>query len=198
MNKKKSGYLLTICGSMFSGKTEELIRIASRKKIIAPEAIVVFKHVRDSKDRFGSQKKINEHIISRNGSSLSCVSVATANDIKKHIKDKNIDTIIIDEVQFFDEKDIVPFVCDLIKKGIYVVCAGLDLDFKKVPFGPMGTLLAMSDKIIKLTAICSVCLQDRYCLSQRLVNGKPAECNEPVIDTSSSYEPRCRSCHVIK
>ena len=112
--------------------------------------------------------------------------------------DEDIQVVGIDEVQFFDE-DIVNIAVDLANKGVRVIAAGLDMDFKGEPFGPTPRLLAVAEFVDKIQAICSVCGQPAT-RSQRLIDGKPARYDDPIIQVGAveSYEARCRKCHVVK
>lgn len=190
----KTGLIEVIYGPMFAGKTTELIRQIDMA-IISKLEIIVFKPKIDNR-----YKKKNE-ICTNNGYSFKSVVVKKALDIVKYVKKikKPIDKIFIDEVQFFDEK-IVNVVSYLSKDiGIDVILAGLALDFKGAPFGQMPKLLGMAQKIKSLTAICvyekedgTICRKPAY-FTQRLVNGKPAPYNSPIIlvDGINHYTARC-------
>lgn len=186
--KHYSGRLEIICGSMFSGKTEELIRRV-RRAIIAHQHVQIFKPQLDN--RYGI-----ESITSHNGQKVEAHPVVFAKDILSHLK-KETTVIAIDEVQFFDG-DIMSVVEHLANRGMRVMMAGLDMDFRAEPFGCMPQLLCISEEVTKLNAICVQCgnLATR---TQRLVNGKPAHYNDPVImvGAQESYEARCRDCHVV-
>lgn len=190
----KTGLIEVIYGPMFAGKTSEMIRQIDMA-IISKLEIMVFKPKIDNR-----YKKVDE-ICTNNGYSFKSVVVEKSLDITDHVKkiSKTIDKIFIDEVQFFDEK-IVEVVDYLSKeKGIDVVLAGLALDFKGAPFGQMPKLLGMAQKIKSLTAICvyekedgTVCRKPAY-FTQRLVNGKPAHYDSPIIlvDGINHYTARC-------
>jgi thymidine kinase len=190
----KTGLIEVIYGPMFAGKTSELIR-QIEMAIISKLKIMVFKPKIDNR-----YKKENE-ICTNNGHSFKSVVVKKSLDIVDHIKNasKPVAKIFIDEVQFFDEK-IVDVVNHLSKDlGIDVVMAGLALDFKGAPFGQMPKLLGIAQKVQSLTAICvyekkdgTVCRKPAY-FTQRLVNGKSAPYDSPIIlvDGTNSYTARC-------
>jgi thymidine kinase len=183
-----SGRVEIICGSMFCGKTEELIRRV-RRAIIARQTVQVFKPKVD--DRFGIQT-----ITSHTGQKHDAIAVAHPNDIFDLIE-KRTTVIAIDEVQFFDPA-IVEVVEKLAQQGMRVICAGLDLDFRGEPFGPMPFLLCRAEEVTKLHAICIVC-GETASRTQRLVNGSPARYTDPIIlvGAEESYEARCREHHVV-
>ena len=182
------GYIELVIGPMYSGKSEELIRILKRAKI-AKQNIVVFKPQID--DRYS-----NEDVVSHSGESIHAIPINKAKEIYDYI-DSNTQVVGIDEVQFFDD-EVVDIAIDLADKGIRVIAAGLDMDFKGEPFGPTPRLLAVSEFIDKIQSICSVCGQPAT-RSQRLINGEPARYNDPIIQVGAveSYEARCRKCHVV-
>lgn len=186
--KKEAGSLEVICGSMFSGKSEELIRRLHRAQW-AQLNVAVFKH-------FFDNRKSNEHIVSHNGTKLPAYALRNPQDIFMH-NTSEMHVVGIDEVQFFSQ-DIIPIICALIDHGKRVIVAGLDLDFRGKPFGCMPTLLALADSITKLKAICIVCGQDAH-FTQRLVNGNPARAQDPLIlvGAQEAYQARCRVCHVV-
>ena len=188
-NKNNKGSLEVICGPMFSGKSEELIRRLRRAQI-AKQNILVFKHALDNRTTIN-------HIASHNGSVIDAYSTESIEDIKEYRSDNLTNIIGIDEVQFFSF-DIVKIICDLVDSGKRVIAAGLDCDFRGIPFGPIPVLLAIADKVSKLTSICINCGADaRY--SQRLVNGKPAKFDDPIIQVGAeeTYQARCRNCYII-
>ncbi len=183
-----AGRIEVVCGSMFSGKTEELIRRVRRAQI-ARQVVQVFKPALD--DRYGVQK-----ITSHNGLFVEAVPVLDAVTLLSLVEPET-DVVAIDEVQFFDWQ--VAAVCStLANRGLRVILAGLDLDFRGEPFGPMPLLLALAEEVEKLHAICMVCGQDAS-RTQRLINGKPASYNDPVILVGASevYEARCRMHHQV-
>lgn len=187
-NSNKKGFLEIICGSMFSGKSEELIRRIKRAQL-AKQNILVFKHSLDD-------RSLIEYVVCHNGNKLKAIPIDNPNTILELVSEE-ISVVGIDEVQFFDTS-IVDIVCTLIDKGKRVLVAGLDLDFRSVPFGPMPALLAIADDVTKLKAICMVCAKDAH-FSQRLVDGKPAKFDDPIIlvGAQESYQARCRDCYQI-
>lgn len=185
---KTKGKLEVICGSMFSGKTEELIRKLKRAKI-AKKNVRVFKHKLDDRTTI-------ESLYSHNGGNIKAVALDNPKDIKLFIDDET-EVVGIDEVQFYSN-EIIKEIIKLVEDGINVIVAGLDLDFRGVPFGCMPNLLSIADKVIKLKAICNKCGKDAH-FTQRLVNNKPAKFDDPIvlIGAQECYEARCRSCFVI-
>lgn len=173
---------------MFSGKSEELIR-RLRQATYGNLSVKVFKPEVDN--RFSKNL-----VVSHNGSSITAQSIKRPSEILNQV-DENIDVIGIDEGQFFD-KSIIAVVNILANKGHRVIIAGLDTDFRGEPFGQMPTLMAISDSVTKLNAICPVCGSPAS-RTQRLIHGKPASYDEPVIfvGASESYEPRCRLHHDV-
>jgi thymidine kinase len=178
------GRIEVICGSMFSGKSEELIRRV-RRAIIARQNIQVFKPAIDN--RYGI-----ESVTSHSGLVIEAVPVQSSSEIVS-LTAENTTVVAIDEVQFFD-MDIVKVVSGLAYSGIRVICAGLDMDFRGEPFGPMPQLMACAEEVSKLRAICMVC-GDQAAFTQRLVNGRPARYDDPVIlvGAQERYEARCRN-----
>lgn len=184
-----TGRIEVICGSMFCGKTEELLRRIRRAQI-AKQNVQVFKHSLD--DRYHGVQKVTSH----NGLNAEAQHVARAQDILPVVAG-NTTVVAIDEVQFFDP-EIVDVVRELAERDIRVIAAGLDMDFRGEPFGMMPQLLCMAEDVTKLHAICVVCGEEA-CRTQRLVNGQPARYDDPVIlvGAHESYEARCRKHHVI-
>lgn len=182
------GYIEVAIGPMYSGKSEELIRRMKRAKI-AKQKIIVFKPAIDN-------RYSKEDVVSHSGDSIGAIPIKESKDIYGYL-DEDIQVVGIDEVQFFDEK-IVDIAIDLADKGVRVICAGLDMDFRGEPFGPTPKLLAVAEFVDKLQAVCSVCGQPAT-RSQRLINEKPAKYGDPIIQVGAveSYEARCRECHVI-
>lgn len=183
-----SGWIECITGSMFSGKSEELIR-RLRRGVYAKQKVVVFKPTID--DRYHKEK-----IVSHNGNAIEAINISKASEIWQHDL-KGVDIIGIDEIQFFD-RTIVDIVQELARKGYRVITAGLDMDFKGEPFEPVPEMLAISEHITKLQAVCAVCGASSS-RTQRLIDGKPAKIDDPIImvGANESYEPRCRAHHVI-
>ena len=182
------GYIEVVIGPMYSGKSEELIRRIKRAKI-AKQKIVVFKPQID--DRYSKND-----VVSHSGDSVNAIPIKTSKEIYDYI-DAETQVVGIDEVQFFDE-EIVDIAIALANEGIRVIAAGLDMDFKGEPFGPTPKLLAVAEFVDKIQAICSVCGQPAT-RSQRLINGKPAKYDDPIIQVGAveSYEARCRKCHKV-
>ncbi|KKE77786.1 thymidine kinase [Bacilli bacterium] len=185
---KQSGWIEVICGSMFSGKSEELIRRV-RRATYAHLTVQVFKPAID--DRYNKKD-----IVSHNGMSTVAQPINQVEEIFDHIN-PNVDIIAIDEAQFFDNS-IVEVAEQLANKGVRVIAAGLDTDFRGEPFDPMPELMAVSESITKLNAICPICGSPAS-RTQRLINGKPASFDDPIIlvGASESYEPRCRHHHEV-
>lgn len=183
-----SGWIECITGSMFSGKSEELIRRLKRG-IFAKQKVVVFKPAID--DRYHKEK-----VVSHNGNAIEAINIQRAEEILEHDLSE-VDVIGIDEVQFFENK-IVEIAQDLAEQGHRVIVAGLDMDFKSRPFEPMPQLLAVSELVTKLQAVCAVCGAPAS-RTQRLINGRPAKADDPVImvGADESYEPRCRAHHIV-
>ncbi|HXF84244.1 MAG TPA: thymidine kinase [Anaerolineales bacterium] len=182
------GSIEVICGSMFSGKTDELIRRLVRAKI-AKQKVQVFKPAIDV--RYAVEK-----VTSHTGSNFDAVPVENAAEIRKKLDDDT--TVVgIDEAQFFDA-EIVSIVQELATRGIRVLIAGLDMDFRGEPFGPMPVLMSIAERVDKLHAICMVCGGEAS-RTQRLVNGKPARYDDPVVIVGASelYEARCRIHHEV-
>jgi len=188
MMKFSGGWIEAICGSMFSGKSEELIRRVRRAEI-ARQKVQVFKPTLDTR---------SGNICSHSGLATDCVLVDEKNPslILKQIRPET-HVVAIDEIQFFSE-EVVPVCQKLADRGIRVIVAGLDQDFRGRPFGPMPTLLAVAEVADKLQAICSVC-GSTASRSQRLIDGAPARFDSPTIaiGASEKYEARCRNCHQV-
>jgi thymidine kinase len=182
------GSIEIICGSMFSGKSEELIRRIKRASIARQKA-QVFKHSLD--DRFHDME-----IASHSGFKYIAYAVNGVSKIEE-ILDEDTRVIGIDEAQFFGH-DLVNLCEKLAGEGKRVIIAGLDQDFLGRPFGPMPTLLSIAESVDKLHAICLKCGRPAS-RSQRLINGKPAPPDSPIIvvGAAESYEARCRQCHDI-
>lgn len=189
MIHSKNGRLEVICGSMFSGKTEELIRRLRRAEL-AQQKTHIFKPAIDTRR---DALTINSH----NGSMLPAYPVHDSS-IVLSTPLTTAAVVGIDEVQFFDER-IVEAILVLVEKGHRVIAAGLDLDFRGIPFGCMPQLLALADSITKLNAVCIVCGTDAH-FTQRLINGKPARFNDPiiVIGADECYQARCRNCYQLE
>lgn len=176
---ERRGWIEVICGSMFSGKTEELIRRLKRAKI-ANLKVEIFKPAIDV--RFDA-----DTVVSHDSNFVRSVPVKNSQSILELVKD--VDIVGIDEAQFFDDKIID--VCEtLALQGIRVIAAGLDMDYKGRPFGPMPQLLAVADFITKLHAICVRC-GNLANMSYR----KSADEDQVLLGEQNIYEPRCRKCY---
>jgi thymidine kinase len=182
------GSIEVVCGSMFSGKTDELIRRLVRATI-AKQKVQVFKPAIDI--RYAVEK-----VTSHAGSDYDAIPVERAVEIRDRI-DPDTTVVGIDEAQFFDP-EIVQIADELAARGVRVLVAGLDTDFRGEPFGPMPLLMSRAEHVDKLHAICMVCGDDAS-RTQRLVNGKPARYDDPVVIVGASelYEARCRLHHEV-
>src|SRR5690554_1555032 len=182
------GSIEVVCGPMFAGKTEELIRRIRRLEI-AKQKFLVFKPAVDN-------RYSNDEIVSHNNNSKNAINVKDSSEILKHIID-DVQVVIIDEAQFFDD-GVVEIVDRLADQGKRVIVGGLDRDFRGNPFGPMPKLLAIAEVVTKLTAICSVSGIPAT-RTQRLINGKPAHYDDEIvlIGAKESYEPRARNKHEV-
>lgn len=173
---------------MFSGKSEELIRRIRQAKY-GNLSVKVFKPAIDN--RFSE-----DSVVSHNGTVTIAHPVKYSEDILQEV-DKSIDIVGIDEVQFFD-KGIVEVANRLADQGVRVILAGLDTDFRGEPFGQMPRLMALSETVTKLNAICPICSSPAS-RTQRLIDGEPAAYDDPIIlvGASEAYEPRCRHHHEV-
>ncbi len=185
---RNTGWIEVICGSMFSGKSEELIRRVRRVQI-ANKKVQVFKPTIDN--RYAVQ-----YIYLHNGTKVDAINITKPKDILESIE-PDTEVIAIDEAQFYDD-DIVSICQELADQGKRVIIAGLDQDFRGGPFGPIPKLLAVAEYVNKLQAICIVC-GNTASRTQRLVNGQPARYSDPtiLIGAKESYEARCRKCHDV-
>jgi thymidine kinase len=174
---------------MFAGKSEELIRRV-RRAVIARRRVQVFKSHLDS--RYAGLYSVASH----DGTELDAAPVDSAAEIFRLTR-PDTELVAVDEAQFLDA-GIVPVVTALAGRGVRVILAGTDTDFRGEPFGPMGALMAVAETVDKLQAICVVC-GDLACRNQRLVDGKPARWDAPtiMIGGRESYEARCRKCHEV-
>ncbi len=188
-NQYREGWLEVICGCMFAGKTEELIRRINVLSF-AKKKIIVFKPKID--DRYSTTE-----IVSHAGTHVPCIVIEKAKEILEHI-DENTEVVAVDEVQFFD-KDIVEICEYLADKGIRVMVAGLDKDFRGEPFGVLPELLTRAEFVTKLTAVCAKCGAPAT-RTQRIVNGHAASYEDPIVLVGAvdHYEPRCRHCHEVE
>ncbi len=183
------GWIEVICGVMFSGKSEELIRRV-RRAIIAKRNVQVFKSHLD--ERYAGIYRISSH----DGRSVEAIPVDSAAQIAQRLE-SSAQVVAIDEAQFLDE-GIIPLATALAERGARVIVAGTDTDFRGEPFGPMPRLLAVAEVVDKLHAICVKC-GNPASRNQRLIEGRPARYDSPVIMVGGqeSYEARCRRCHQV-
>ena len=186
---RQEGWVEVVSGVMFSGKSEELLRRV-RRALIAKKRVQVFKSHLD--DRYGGVYKISSH----DGTLLDAVPVNTSAQIA-HGVDDGVEVVAIDEAQFLDD-GIIALVNALADRGVRVILAGTDMDFRGEPFGPIPHLLAIAERVDKLSAICVKC-GDLATRNQRLIDGRPAPAEGPTIQVggSESYEARCRACHDV-
>ena len=186
---RSSGWIEVICGVMFSGKSEELIRRV-RRAIIARHKVQVFKSHLD--ERYAGIYRISSH----DGRSVEAVPVDTPEQIARQVAD-DTQVVAIDEAQFLDAS-IVALATALANDGRRVIIAGTDTDFRGEPFGAMPQLLAVAEVVDKLHAICVQC-GNPASRNQRLIGGRPARYDSPTIMVGSAeaYEARCRSCHSV-
>jgi thymidine kinase len=176
---RQNGWIEVICGSMFSGKTEELIRRLKRVEF-AQQKLLLFKPAIDNRYH-------EEQVVSHKGSSLEAIPVKNSDEIRKHWKKERI--VAIDEAQFFDE-GLVDVCTDLARQGVRVIIAGLDMDYLGKPFGPMPSLLCMAEYVTKVHAICVSCGN----LAQYSHRTSRDE-GQVLVGAVETYEPLCRSCY---
>ncbi|MBI4174289.1 MAG: thymidine kinase [Candidatus Aenigmarchaeota archaeon] len=194
MNDFHKGSLEVVCGPMFSGKSEELIRRMKRVQI-SGKKFVIFKPAID--DRYDAN-----YIVSHDQRKLDAVRTgidkAAIQKICEIIDAEDPEVIGFDEGNFYDPSIIGP-IGEWVGKGKRVIVAGLDTDFRGETFGPMGELLAKADYVDKIKAICMRCKSREAVMTQRLVNGAPAKRSDPLIQVGGfdGYEARCRECHEI-
>ncbi|RMH20817.1 MAG: thymidine kinase [Gemmatimonadetes bacterium] len=183
------GWIEVVSGVMFSGKSEELLRRV-RRSLIARKKVQVFKSHLD--DRYGGVFQVSSH----DGQRLDAVPISKSVQVAELVRPET-EVVAIDEAQFLDD-GIVDVVNALADRGVRVIVAGTDMDFRGQPFGPIPQLLAIAEKVDKLHAICVVC-GDLATRNQRLIDGKPAPAEGPTIQVggSESYEARCRRCHEV-
>jgi thymidine kinase len=182
---QRGGWLEVICGPMFSGKSEEMIRRLRRAEI-AGQRVVIFKPRID--DRYDATD-----VVSHAGARMQAVPISSVTDIATRAK--GFDVVGIDEAQFLGEAT-VRVALELADRGVRVVVAGLDQDFRRLPFGPMPDLLAHAEFVDKLQAVCHRC-GGPATTTQRLVDGEPAPYSGDtvVVGAAEQYEARCRGCH---
>jgi len=187
--RSSTGSLTVICGSMFAGKSEELIRLA-RRALYAKKTVQVFKPVLD--DRYHASM-----VVTHMGVQHDAIAVSSVTDLQLKL-DPNVEVVLIEEAQFFDNS-LANLAMSLADKGVDVVCAGLDQDFRREPFGPMPRLLALADEVVKLRAICMKCGAPAS-HTYRMIDGKPVHRDDPIIliGATESYEARCRKCFKLR
>ncbi len=189
---RKKGRLEVVCGSMFSGKTEELMRRVKRAEY-ARQNVLTLKHQLD-------QRKSHTRLVSHGGIEHAALPIQDNQAAFKQILElamPPINVVGIDEIQFFPH-GIIEVITQLVDRGNRVIVAGLDLDFRGEPFGIMPALLSIADEVLKLKAICVLCGSDAH-HTQRLINGAPASYHDPIILVGAEeyYEARCRDCFQI-
>ncbi|MBQ8142266.1 MAG: thymidine kinase [Bacilli bacterium] len=184
----QKGWIEVICGPMFAGKSEELIRRV-RTLSYAHQNIVAFKPSIDN-------RYDDSAIASHDGEKYQAHAIKNCQEILNFIDEKT-QVIAIDEVQFFG-LEVISLCENLADRGIRVIVAGLDADFRGEPFGPMPYLLAKAEFVTKLSAACTIC-GCAATRTQRLVNGEPARYDDPIIlvGAKESYEARCRKHHIV-
>ena len=185
----KEGWIEVITGSMFAGKTEELLRRVRRIKYARKE-VIVFKPVIDT--RYG----MNE-IVSHNNERIESIPINQPGEMFRFFGAKHPYAIAVDEVQFFG-REMIDVAEELADHGVRVILAGLDRVFRGEPLGIMPELLARAEYVTKLAAICQVCGAPAT-RTQRIINGEPAKYSDPIIliGAKEQYEARCRHCHIV-
>lgn len=188
--QQSNGWIEVICGNMYAGKTEELLRRVRRLEY-AKKSVIVFKPKID--DRYSK-----DEVVSHNNVRTKSYAISGANEIMNYLNESLPDAIAIDEVQFFGH-ELIDIIEDLADKGVRVIAAGLDCNFRGEPFGIMPELLARAEYVDKLKAICQVCGAPAS-RTQRLIDGEPASYDDPevLVGAKEQYEARCRHCHVVK
>lgn len=178
----RAGCIEVVCGSMFSGKTEELIRRVKRARL-ARQRVLLFKPRIDN--RYDDVK-----VVSHEGLKAEATAVSSAAELRAYVDPKTAHVVAIDEAQFFDEA-VVDVAEELANAGVRVICAGLDQDYRGRPFGPMAALMSVAEYVTKLHAVCTRC-GAAACRSQRLT----ATEGQLFVGGAADYEPRCRRCFV--
>lgn len=188
LENRRPGWIEVICGPMFAGKSEELIRRVKRMEY-AHQKYICFKPSIDN-------RYSNDEIVSHSNRKTKSINIQYAKEIYKYL-DNTYTAVVVDEIQFLDA-DIIEVCSDLADKGYRVIVGGLDSDFKGEPFEITAKLMAKAEFVSKLTAICVKCGAPGT-RTQRIVNGKPASYYDPIIIVGASqlYEPRCRHCHEV-
>jgi thymidine kinase len=187
-NTSRTGWIEVVSGVMFSGKSEELMRRV-RRATLAKKRVQVFKSQLD--DRYGIRE-----VVSHDEGRLPARMVSTSSELMAAVL-PDTEVVAIDEIQFLDD-GVIGVVNALADAGIRVVVAGTDMDFRGRPFGPIGALMAVAEKVDKLNAICVKC-GELATRNQRLIDGRPAPAEGPTIQVGGleSYEARCRACHEV-
>ena len=186
---KPLGSVIVIAGSMYAGKSEELIRRA-RRALYAKKRVQVFKPSIDK--RYDASM-----VVTHMGVRHEAIPVDGVAELKKSLE-PNTQVVVIEEAQFFD-MTLIPFVQELADSGVEVILGGLDQDFRRRPFGPMPILMAIADDVVKLRAICMKCGAPAS-HTYRMIDGKPAHRDDPVIliGATEAYEARCRNCFELR
>ena len=184
----EGGWIEVICGPMFSGKSDELLRRVERVEI-ARRKVQTFKPSMD-------YRYAVDRVVAHTGASREASAVPTARDILLQVG-QDTSVVAVDEAQFFDDS-IVEVCEELADSGRRVIVSGLDQDFRGKPFGPIPLLMAVAERVDKMKAICVVCGGEAH-RSQRLINGQPAPGDAPtvLVGGAEAYEPRCRHCHQV-
>ena len=185
----RGGWIEVVSGVMFSGKSEELLRRV-RRATLARKQVQVFKSHLD--ERYGGLA----HVSSHDGGRIESQPISTSTEVMERFR-RGTEVVAIDEAQFLDS-GIVGLATSLASRGRRVVLAGTDTDFRGEPFGSMPQLMAVAELVDKLHAICVICGSPAS-RNQRLIDGRPARYDSPVIMVGSAdtYEARCRHCHEI-
>lgn len=207
---KDFGWIIAISGSMFGGKSEDLIRRVHQMERInrivpQPLSIGVFKHSIDTRYSV-------DEIASHNGQRVSAFPVSSVSELESQVQVYNHRIVVVDEAQFFQEEfpagatertghqfTITATIERFAKDNRLVIVAGLDKTFRGNSFGPMGEILAVADEVHKHQSICTQC-GGAATLPQRLIDGRPAKASDPtvIVGAKETYEPRCRRCHQVE
>ncbi len=183
-SRQLHGHIEVICGGMFSGKTEELLRRVKRAQI-ARQKVQVFKPSVDN--RFSV-----DHVQSHDSNKIASIPIESPKEVLKYLED-NTRIVGFDEAQFFDDS-IIDIAQKLANRGIHVIAAGLDMDFRGQPFGPMPKLLAIAETVTKLSAVCVIC-GDSATRTQKIAGSIGASASQIAVGAKEMYEARCRFCH---
>jgi thymidine kinase len=185
----RGGWIEVVSGVMFSGKSEELLRRV-RRAVLARKKVQVFKSHLD--ERYGGLHLVSTH----DGGRIESEPISASVDLMERLR-RGTEVVAVDEVQFLDA-GVVEVANAMADGGIRVIMAGTDMDFRGEPFGPIGQLLAVAERVDKLQAICVKC-GELATRNQRLIDGRPAPAEGPTIQVGGleSYEARCRNCHDV-